>query len=98
MIPKMDPELFQKMMADPEALLTALIDFQTATLEAAQVIAENNVAAFQELASKTSADPQSAAQAQPAVLKQTYEKNMAVINTLWQSIGNVAPEPKKKGK
>ena len=86
MFPQIDTELLQKLAKDPNAMMAALHEFQTATLAAAQEIAENNVAAFQELATKATSNPQEAAQTQPVVLKDTYDKNMAVLKTLWSSI------------
>jgi len=98
MFSKYDPELLAKFTADPASLLATLHDFQTATLAAAQEIAENNVAAFQELATKASTNPQESAQVQPALLQATYEKNMEVLTSLWKSLGANAATTKKPGK
>ena len=98
MFSKFNPDQFAKFSADPSSLLTALHDFQSATLAAAQEIAENNVAAFQELATKASTNPQESAQVQPALLQATYEKNMEVLTILWQSLGAASTAPKKPTK
>lgn len=95
MFPQIDTELLQKLAKDPNALMAALHEFQSATLAAAHEIAENNVAAFQDLAAKATASPQDAAVAQPVILKETYDKNMDVLKTLWSSLSaNVAPPAK----
>ena len=85
MFPKFDQEFMSRMSTNPVSFLTALHEFQNANFVAAKAIADNNVAAFEELARIR--NPQQFAQMQPAILKAAAEKNIAVLTGLWQSFG-----------
>ncbi len=91
MFPQYDTKFFEQFAANPAAFLTKIAEFQRANFEAARKIAENNVKAFQELA--TASDPQTFMQMQPAILQAAIQENVEILTGLWRSLGVDVPPP-----
>ncbi|MBI2236860.1 MAG: phasin family protein [Magnetospirillum sp.] len=89
MFPQFDNRFFEQFASNPATFLAKIAEFQRANFEAARKIAENNVKAFQEMASVS--DPQTFMQMQPAILQAVIQENADILTGLWRSLGADLP-------